>query len=231
MSNTSRVDRHLKAVTEISKAISSSLYLEDILRLIVTVTAEVMNSKICSLLLLDAEKKELVIRATQSISQAYNQKPNIKLGEGVAGRVALEKKPIVIRDVREHEEYLNQDVAKKEGLVSLLAVPMMVKGKVIGVFNLYTDKLHDFSKKEIDTLTGVASQAAVAIENAELMVRTKVIEEELVERKLVEKAKSLLIKKMHMSEEEAYKKIQRRSMDSRKSMREVAEAIILAADF
>ncbi len=231
MSKTARVDKHLRAVTEISKAISSSLYLEDILRLIVTVTAEVMNSKICSLLLLDTDKKELVIRATQSISQAYNQKPNIKLGEGIAGRVALEKKPIVISDVRDNEKYLNRDVAKKEGLVSLLAVPMLVKGRVIGVFNLYTDKPHEFSQKEIDTLTGVASQAAIAIENAELMVRTKVIEEELVERKLVEKAKSLLIKKLHMSEEDAYKKIQRRSMDSRKSMREVAEAIILAADF
>ena len=146
-------------------------------------------------------------------------------------RVALEKKPIVISDVRDNEKYLNRDVAKKEGLVSLLAVPMLVKGRVIGVFNLYTDKPHEFSQKEIDTLTGVASQAAIAIENAELMVRTKVIEEELVERKLVEKAKSLLIKKLHMSEEDAYKKIQRRSMDSRKSMREVAEAIILAADF
>ncbi|OGF50671.1 MAG: histidine kinase [Candidatus Firestonebacteria bacterium RIFOXYA2_FULL_40_8] len=231
MSKASKVDKHVKAVSEISRAITSNLYLEDILRLIVTVTAEVMNSKICSLLLLDDNKKELVIRATQSISEAYNRKPNIKLGEGIAGRVALEKKPIVISDVRIHPDYLNRDVAKKESLVSLLAVPMLVKGKIIGVFNLYTSKPHDFSQKEIDILTSVASQAAIAIENAELMVRTKVIEEELAERKLVEKAKSLLIKKMGMSEEDAYKKIQRRSMDSRKSMKDVAEAIILASDF
>ncbi|OGF48782.1 MAG: histidine kinase [Candidatus Firestonebacteria bacterium GWA2_43_8] len=231
MSKTPKVDKHLKAVSEISRAITSNLYLEDILRLIVTVTAEVMNSKICSLLLLDENKKELVIRATQSISEAYNRKPNIKLGEGIAGRVALDQKPIVIADVRTNPNYLNHDVAKKEGLVSLLAVPMLVKGKTIGVFNLYTSKPHDFTQKEIDILTSVASQAAIAIENAELLVKTKVVEEELAERKLVEKAKSLLIKRTGLSEEEAYKKIQRRSMDSRKSMKDVAEAIILASDF
>ncbi|OGF47857.1 MAG: histidine kinase [Candidatus Firestonebacteria bacterium RIFOXYC2_FULL_39_67] len=231
MSKVSKVDKHLKAVSEISRAITSNLYLEDILRLIVTVTAEVMNSKICSLLLLDENKKELVIRATQSISDAYNRKPNIKLGEGIAGRVAIDKIPMVISDVRTNPNYLNRDVAKKEGLVSLLAVPMLVKGKIIGVFNLYTSKPHEFSQKEIDILTSVASQAAIAIENAELMVKTKIIEEELAERKLVEKAKSLLIKKLGMSEEDAYKKIQRRSMDSRKSMKDVAEAIILASDF
>ncbi|OGF57964.1 MAG: hypothetical protein A2497_02385 [Candidatus Firestonebacteria bacterium RifOxyC12_full_39_7] len=138
---------------------------------------------------------------------------------------------MVISDVRTNPNYLNRDVAKKEGLVSLLAVPMLVKGKIIGVFNLYTSKPHEFSQKEIDILTSVASQAAIAIENAELMVKTKIIEEELAERKLVEKAKSLLIKKLGMSEEDAYKKIQRRSMDSRKSMKDVAEAIILASDF
>src|SRR3989339_11056 len=231
MSKVSKVDKHLKAVSEISRAITSNLYLEDILRLIVTVTAEVMNSKICSLLLLDENKKELVIRDTQSISDAYNRKPNIKLGEGIAGRVAIDKIPMVISDVRTNPNYLNRDVAKKEGLVSLLAVPMLVKGKIIGVFNLYTSKPHEFSQKEIDILTSVASQAAIAIENAELMVKTKIIEEELAERKLVEKAKSLLIKKLGMSEEDAYKKIQRRSMDSRKSMKDVAEAIILASDF
>jgi len=231
MKKAQKVDKHFKAVSEISRAITSNLYLEDILRLIVTVTAEVMNSKICSLLLLDASRKELVIRATQSVSEAYNRKPNIKLGEGIAGRVALEKKPVVVSDVRTDPNYLNRDIAKKEGLVSLLAVPMLVKGKTVGVFNLYTSKPHVFSQKEIDILTSVAGQAAIAIENAELMVKTKVIEEELAERKLVEKAKSLLIKKTGVSEEEAYKKIQKRSMDTRKSMKDVAEAIILASDF
>ena len=228
MRKNSESEKHIKAISEVSKAITSNLYLEDILRLIVTVTAKVMNSKICSLLLLDEGKKELVIRATQSISEAYNKKPNLKLGEGIAGQVALTNKPVVVLDVRVEKSYLNSEVARKEGLVSLLSVPMMVKGKVVGVLNTYTSKMHEFTQEEVDTLTSVAGQAAIAIENAQLMIRTKVIEEELAERKLVERAKAILMKEHGLSEEDSYKKIQKRSMDSRKSMKEVAEAIILS---
>ena len=65
--------------------IASGMYLDELLRLIVQVTAEVMNSKISSLMILDQEKKELVIRATQSVSDAYNKKANLKLGQGIAG--------------------------------------------------------------------------------------------------------------------------------------------------
>src|SRR5512135_2133514 len=101
-------DKHLRIISEVSKAISSDLYLEDILRLIVTVTAEVLNSKICSILLVDEEKQELVIRATQSVSEAYNKKPNMKLGEGIAGMVAKEKKPVAVLDVKNEPNYLNR---------------------------------------------------------------------------------------------------------------------------
>ncbi len=221
-------DKHLQAVSEVSKAITSDLYLEDILRLIVTVTAEVMNSKICSILLLDEETKELVIRATQSVSEAYNKKPNMKLGEGIAGRVAAGKKPVIVPDVKTEKNYLNRDIAVSEGLTSLLSVPMTVKSKVIGVLNVYTSRHHAFTQKEIATMSSVANQAAIAIENAQLLVKTKVIEEELKARKLIEKAKAILIKEYSLSEDDAYKRIQKRSMDSRKTMKEIAEAIILA---
>ncbi|MEI7903851.1 MAG: GAF and ANTAR domain-containing protein, partial [Candidatus Firestonebacteria bacterium] len=123
---------------------------------------------------------------------------------------------------------LYREIAEKEGLASMLSVPMMVRGKVVGVINVYTSRPHNFTAKETETLTSVANQAAVAIENAQLLVRTKIIEEELRTRKLVEKAKALLIKEHGLTEDEAFRKIQKRSMDSRKSMREIAEAIILS---
>src|SRR5450756_2164317 len=88
----------LNALSKVSAAISSDLYLEDILRLIVTVTAGVMNSKICSLMLLN-DKNELEIKATQSINPEYIRKPNLKMGEGIAGKVAVENRPIVVFDV------------------------------------------------------------------------------------------------------------------------------------
>jgi AmiR/NasT family two-component response regulator len=76
-------------------------------------------------------------------------------------------------------------------------------------------------------LTAVASQAAICIENTELMVQTKVIQEELEVRKLVERAKGVLMKRQGLTEEEAFKKIRKTSMDNRKTMREIAEAILL----
>ncbi|MCG2713628.1 MAG: GAF and ANTAR domain-containing protein [Candidatus Omnitrophica bacterium] len=223
-------EEQIKALTKISKAIASDIYLEDILRLIVTVTAEIMDSNICSLMLIDEQKKELVIKATQSVSEEYNKKPPLKLGEGIAGKVAKENKPIAIKDVTKEKEYKHKDIAKKEGLCSLLCVPLAAKGRVIGAINCYTSTPHDFTETEINILTSVANQAAVAIENAELMVKSKVIQEELEIRKRIERAKGVLMKEQGLTEEEAYLKIRRYSMDSRKTMREVAEAIILASD-
>jgi signal transduction protein with GAF and PtsI domain len=223
-------EEQIKGLSKISKAITSELYLEDILKLIVTVTAELLDSNICSLMLVNEKTNELIVRATQSISEEYNKKPPLKVGEGIAGRAAKENKPIFVKNVTKEKEYKHKDIAKKEGLSSLLCIPMSVKGKVIGVINCYTPKPHDFDENEIEVLTTIANQAAVAIENTELMVKSKVIQEELETRKRIERAKGILMRDEGLTEEQAYLKIRRYSMDNRKSMREVAEAIILAAD-
>jgi len=220
----------IQALARISEAITSDLYLEDILKLIVAVTAEVMGSNICSILLLDKSGKELVVKATQSISERYNKKPNMKLGEGVAGKVAQEGKPITVLDVRKDKRYLSRDIAIKENLCSLLSVPLTFKKKVIGVLNCYTAKPHRFSQNEINVFKSIANQAAIVIENFRLIIESKVIREELESRKVVEKAKGILMKKESMGEEEAYNKIRKYSMDNRRSMREVSEAIILSED-
>ncbi|MCX5712504.1 MAG: ANTAR domain-containing protein, partial [Candidatus Omnitrophica bacterium] len=157
-------------------------------------------------------------------------KANIKLGDGIAGQVASTNKPIIVLDVRKDERYVNQDIAKKESLVSLASVPMAVKGKVIGVLNCYTSKKHEFTKHEMHVLTALANQAAVAIENAELDLKARSAEEALATRKVVERAKDILAQEANISPSEAYRLIQKQSMDKRKSMREVAEAIILAKD-
>ena len=220
----------IKALSDISRAIASELYLEDILRLIVVVTAQAMGSNICSLMLIDDKTGKLVIRATQSISEEYNKKPPLKVGEGVAGKVAESNKPVVVKDIANKKEYKYQDIARKEGLSSLLCVPLSVKGKVIGVINCYTPKPHDFTETEVNVLISIANQAAVAIENTELMVKSRVIQEELEARKRIERAKGILMKQKGLTEEEAYLKLRKYSMNHRKTMREVAEAIILATD-
>jgi len=223
-------DEQIKGLSKISRAITSDLYLDDILGLIVSVTAQVMGSNICSLMLLNEKNNKLEIRATQSVSEEYNKKPPLVLGEGVAGKAAKLNQAIVLKDVTKEKEYKYHDVAKKENLRSLLCVPLALKGKVIGVINCYTSTPHKFSQLEIEILTSIANQAAVAIENTELMVKSRIIQEELESRKVIERAKGILMKDEGISEEEAYLKVQKFSMDRRKTMREIAEAIIMVTD-
>ncbi|MEN6356488.1 MAG: GAF domain-containing protein [Armatimonadota bacterium] len=167
----------LSTLSEISRTITSDLYLEEILQLIVAMTAESMNFKICSVMLLDEDRKELVIKATQSKSRAYTKKPNVKLTESVAGRAIVEAKPITIRDVRKTPGYQYPDIAKKEGLCSLIALPLSVKKEIIGVLNCYTATPRDFSEEDIGLLTALANQAAISIQNAKLMVQKAVLQE------------------------------------------------------
>ncbi len=226
--------QQLKAISKVSEAVVSNLYLEDILRLITTLTGEIMGSRICSLALLDEEKQELSIRATHFLSEefceGYTQKPNLKIGEGIAGQVVLKNQPQAVLDVTKEKGYKYKEMAKKEGLVSMLCVPLCVKDRVIGVLMSYTSMPHKFTKSEITTLTTVANQAAIAIENTNLIVKTKLIQEELETRKVIEKAKGILMKEQRFSEEEAYKRIQKQAMNMRKSMKEIAEAIILTKE-
>jgi GAF domain-containing protein len=192
--------------------------------------AEAMNSPICSIMLLDEKKEELVIKATQSLGSAYASKPNIKVHKSLLGRVVIDRKPLIIRDVTQEKGYNYPELARQEGLRSLVSVPLMIKDKVIGVFNLYTSQERQFSNEEIQLLSAVANQAAVAIENTKLMTETLAMQEALETRKLVERAKGVLIREEQLSENEAYRMIQQKSMKLRKSMREISEAIILAAE-
>jgi len=221
---------YIDTLGKISKAITSDLYLEDMLKLIVTLTANVMKAKICSLWLLDENTNELKIRATQAMSSEYLRERVLKVGEGIVGLVAKEKKIIIIPNVLKDGRYKEKKLAKKEGLVSMLSVPMMIKEKVIGVINCYTTTADKFVNSDGILLSTVANQAAVAIVNTELMVKTKIVQEELQTRKKVEKAKGMLMKSQGLSEDEAYNLIRKSSMNKRVTMKEIAEAIILASE-
>jgi signal transduction protein with GAF and PtsI domain len=216
---------------DISRAITSDQYLEEILKLIVMVTAKVTGVEICSLWLIDETKDTRVIRlkATQAIEPEYVKDRSLKMHEGVVGWVATHNEPLIIKSVLEEPRFKEKEMAKKLGLVSMLGVPLQVKDEqVIGVLNCFTAEPHEFSETEVNLVTAVSNQASVAILNTELMVKTTVIQEELETRKLVERAKEILMRRRKIEGDVAYRWIQRRSMDSRKSMRHVAEAVLLS---
>ena len=226
-------DKYIKALTEISKAITSDRYLEDILKLIVMVTAKVTGVDICSLWLVEESEKgkKARLKATQAIDPDYVKDRVLNLNEGVVGYVASTNRPLIVEDVLKEPRFKEKEMAKKLGLISMLGVPLHVKeDKVIGVLDCFTIKPHKFSETEVSLITTVANQAAVAIENTQLMVRTKIIEEELEKRKMIDRAKEILMTKKSFSGEMAFRWIQKKSMDTRKSMKEIAEAVIISQD-
>mgnify|MGYP001570506517 CR=1 FL=1 len=219
------------SLIKVSQTITSEKYLDEILSLIVVVTAEMLNSKICSVMLLDPKGVELSIKATQSLSHEYKKKPNLRVDASLIGQVVKTGKPLLVENVQKEKHYFYRDLAQKEGLTSMVAVPMTVKDKVIGVISVYTKALHDFTSAEIDVLQMVANQAAVAVENTKLMDEALKSREALETRKVVERAKGVLMKMHNLSEDAAYRMIHKKSMDTCRTMKDIAESILLMADF
>lgn len=167
----------LGAVSEVTRTLSSSPYLEEILQLLVNLTAQQFNYQVCTVRLLDESRSELVLRATQAPAKAYQRKRAIKLGESIAGKAIGELRPIVVADVQLEEDYIGHDLAAEQGLRSMICVPLTIQDRAVGVMSCYTADVRDFAAEEIEALEMLAKQAAVSIEHAKLQVRNTLMQE------------------------------------------------------
>jgi len=166
----------LSTLAEVSEAITSPLYLDEMLDLVVDMAAQVTRAKATSLMLLN-EEDELILHAAHGVSEAYREKPPLKLGEGVTGRVAERGESAVLKDVGQDPRYRYRELAQREGLRSLLCVPLQVRERVIGVLNSYTGEEHPFNSQEVELFQTLANQTALAIENARLVVNGAIVRE------------------------------------------------------
>ena len=167
----------LGALSEVTKTIAQAPYLEEILQLLVNLTAQQFDYTVCTVRLLDERRNELVLRATQAPAKAYAKKRAIKLGESIAGRAISENRPIIVRDVQTEEDYIGHDLAIEQGLRSMICVPLVLQGRAVGVLSCYTSEVRDFGQDEIRALETLAKQAAVSIEHAKLQVRNTLMQE------------------------------------------------------
>jgi two-component sensor histidine kinase len=167
----------LGALSEVSRTIATSPYLEEILQLLVNLTAQQFNYRVCTVRLLDESRGELVLRATQAPAKAYQRKRAIKLGESIAGRAIAENRPIIVRDVQIEDDYIGHDLAVEQGLRSMVCVPLTLQDRPVGVISCYTSEVRDFLPNEIEALETLAKQAAVSIEHAKLAVRNTLMQE------------------------------------------------------
>jgi signal transduction histidine kinase len=135
-----------------------------------------------SLQLVDDHQEWLDLRASFGAGQAYLHKPRLSLAESLLGVVVRRKKPLQVENVQTSSRYQNVEVARHEGLVSLLSVPLLFAGRAIGVLSVYTGELHSFSNGEIRILSALAELSAIAIEKARLYERIVDVEEQLRQR-------------------------------------------------
>ncbi len=227
---TKRRNMQLSTLSQVSQIAASGQYLDEMLQLIVNMLGETMPARVCSIMLVNQKKNELVLKAAKCSSQEYWKKPNLKIGKSLISRVVKQGKALMVKDVTKEADYLYPELAKKEGVRSLVSVPMLAKGTVIGVVNVYSDEGRVFSDDDMRVLTTVSGQAALAIENTNLAVEIQEREAALEARKIVERAKSVLQQQLALSEDEAYRRLRKQSMKTRRTMREIAEAVILSSE-
>jgi GAF domain-containing protein len=192
--------------------------------------AETFDSPVCSIMIVDNDKKELSIKAARCSSQEYLQKHAIRIDNSLIGRVVNERKLVAVTDVSSEKLYRYPELARKSGLASLLSVPLIAGPRAIGTLNIYTRERRVFSEEEIGFAKAVAGQVALALENARLMSETLEMKQLLEARKVIERAKGILQHRHGLSEEESYADLRSESRRLRKPMKELAEAIVLAEE-
>ncbi len=222
--------RRMEALAGLARTISEENYLDRILQAISEMMAETLNSPVCSIMLVDEDRRELVISAARCSSPEYLHKMPLKIEDSLIGRVVREGRAIMIPNVVDEKQYRYPELARKTGLASLLSVPLMTREKVIGTMNIYARDVRTFTDDEMGFVNVVAGQAAIAIENARLMSETLEMKRTLEARKLIERAKGILQQKHGLTEEEAYLRLRNESRRLRRPMRDLAEAVILAED-
>jgi signal transduction protein with GAF and PtsI domain len=222
--------RRMQTLAAVAQAIGVENYLERILQAISEMLAETLDSAVCCILLVDAEMKELTVSAARCSAPDYMQRMPIRMGGSIIEYVVGQGHPIAIPDIHTEKRYRYPDLARKSGLMSLLAAPLMSQGKAIGCINIYTRDERNFSTDEIGFVQVVAGEAALAIQNARIMSETLNMKRKLEGRKLIERAKGILQHKHNLTEEEAYLRLRDESSRLQRSMRALAEALVLADD-
>ena len=168
----------LETLAEIGRDLSSILDLDELLARIAGLTKRLIDYRTFGILLVNEETQELEMKQAVRYGTG-NEKRRVKIGEGLVGWSALHKEPVLVSDVSKDPRYINLvDDARSE-----LVIPMLVKDRCIGVFDLESPELDAFTKEHKEFLTLLASHAAVAIENARLYEQVR-RNEERIEKEL-----------------------------------------------
>lgn len=169
--------QQMRTMYETSRAVSSTLNLSQVLSTIVRQATEVMGVKGSSIRLLDEDRRFLEVSAAYGLSDAYLTKGKVKVRPGEMDRLTLQGKSVALLDATTDHRFQYPEEALKEGIQSMLSVPMMLQEQAIGVLRVYTREVREFTEQEIEFLRALASQGAAAIQNARAYRQLQELEE------------------------------------------------------
>ncbi|MBI2070409.1 MAG: GAF and ANTAR domain-containing protein [Elusimicrobia bacterium] len=231
-------DKEIELLHRVSEIIGSTWELDRILTQVVGLVTEVTKADGCFLYVHEPSSSELVLRASKNPHPQEIGRIRLKLGEGVTGWVATHKEPVAIfKNASDDTRFKFFHNLPEDRYESFLSAPILMKEEVTGVINVHHKKARRHLEREINLLATIGRLIGGAIENARLHEdaqqkgkRIQRLEDDLETRKLVERAKGILMETESLSEAEAFRRIQSQSMALRKSMKEIAQAILIAQE-
>lgn len=178
---------HLKArlfesLANVSRAINTAMNLEEALQAITREARTLMGAKMAVVLMLDASREWLEVRASSGAGEAYLAKPPLSVADSLVGSVVRRRKPLQEENVQTSTRYQQSEVARLEGLVAMLSVPLLYQEQALGALSVYKDQPYTFSNEEVRILGSLAELSAIAIQKARLYERVLDVEEMLKQK-------------------------------------------------
>jgi uroporphyrinogen-III synthase len=211
----------------IASRMAEEVPFDEVLREVVEFATAVVTCDSCFVYVLEDE--QLVMRASRNPHPEALGKLTLKLGQGIAGWVAQHRQPVVIaRNAALDSRFQLFNELPEDRFEAFLSVPLLSRGRVVGVINLQNKAAHDYSEREISLISTVGFLVGAEIEMARLEKERSQLADRLEVRKIVERAKGILQEDLNISEREAYLMLQRQSQQRRTAMKDIAEAVVLS---
>ncbi len=200
----------------------------EFLKKLIILLTKLISVDSCLIYFYDKHTKELILVGSKKSHTELMGKITMKKGEGITGWVVVHKKTVrLTKKAYEDERFKTFENLPEDTYEAFLSVPILDKEGVVGVINLQNKKPYAFSSEQVKTVEAIVKIVASAFEKIVLDRKVDDLEQKLEERKTVERAKGVLMKKNKMTEREAYQMMQREAMKKRKTMKEIAEAVLL----
>lgn len=222
-------DLHVDVLHEISLRLGTADGFHEVLQRVVEFAVALVKCDSCLVYVL--ESNELVLRASKNPHPDVVDRLKLRVGQGITGWVAEHREPVAISEKAAQDtrfQFFHE--LPEDSYEAFLSVPLMCRGRVVGVINLQHKQPHVYRPRAIRMISTVGFLVGAEIELARLEQANSTLAEQLQTRKIVERAKGILQRDLGLDEEQAYLTLQRQSRQKRRPMKEIAEAIVLSDD-